>query len=327
MPTSPANLIDLDYRAVPPRRVPGPIVDIHSHVYATGQQRYFREAADLYGITKIVSMTPLEDVPAVREAWGERIEFIAIPRWKDMSDEGDFLRRWQEDLAAFRDHGARLCKLWMAPRMRKDHGLTAEHPVLRPVIDTALDLGFDFMIHAGDPTAWFSRADKYADAGVYGTKRDQYDQVHWLADYIAPRTLIGAHMGGTVEDLDFLQSLLDQHGNYSVDSSATKWIVREVARQPRAVHAFIVRNADRVLFGSDLVVHDRFDNFDHYASRYWCHQMMWESDYDGRSPIEDPDGADPPRLAGVQLPDEVLVKLYHENASRLGYACSQCADS
>ena len=118
--------------------------------------------------------------------------------------------------------------------------------------------------------------------------------------------------------------------------SATKWMVRAVAEQSAAaVRDFFVAFQDRLIFGSDLVVGDKFD-WDHYASRYWALQMTWESEYRGESPIEDPDGGqgfDPrtgtfdvssadgrPRLCGVDLPAEVLVKLYRRNAEALAAA-------
>ncbi|MBN1844630.1 MAG: hypothetical protein JW810_03030, partial [Sedimentisphaerales bacterium] len=45
---------------------------------------------------------------------------------------------------------------------------------------------------------------------------------------------------------------------------------------------------------------------------------MWETDFDGTSMIRDPDGpAEGVRLRGLQLPDEVLDKLYRQNARRL----------
>jgi hypothetical protein len=113
-----------------------------------------------------------------------------------------------------------------------------------------------------------------------------------------------------------LQSLLDRHANLLLDSSATKWIVREVARTPERVRAFIIRNSERILFGSDVVVDDKLD-FEHYASRYWCQRTMWETPDRGESPIEDPDAENPPRLAGLDLPVDVLARLYHENAERI----------
>jgi predicted TIM-barrel fold metal-dependent hydrolase len=203
--------------------------------------------------------------------------------------------------------------------MRQRHGLTVDHAFIRPVVDAAVELGYHFMIHAGDPSVWWQPGGKYADTGVFGTKHDQYAQVEWLLDHVAPRIVIGAHMGGAVEELDFLQGLLDRHPNYRIDTSATKWIVREVARQPEAVRDFVIRNADRVLFGSDLVASEGYQTFDHYASRYWAHQMMWETSHRGESPIADPDAPDPPRLAGVDLPANVLKMIYSINARSSGF--------
>ena len=95
-------------------------------------------------------------------------------------------------------------------------------------------------------------------------------------------------------------------------------MVREVSRRPEAARDFALRNARRMLFGSDLVVNAKFTTFDHYASRYWAQQHLWESDYRGESPIADPDAEGAPQLAGLNLPEGVLADLYRGNAERLG---------
>ncbi len=309
---SPDNRLGLDYRAAPPRRHAGPILDVHTHVRDVELSRPYFEACDTYGITRTVSMSPLSDVDGLRAAYPGRLEFIAIPRWREFASTGEFQRQWIDDLSAFRARGARLCKFWMAPPMRHKHGLTLDSPFIREVAAEARALGYQFMVHVGDPSVWWPG--RYGAAG-FGTKADQYPPLErFLADN-ADRLVIGAHMGGCVEELDRLQALLDRHANFVVDSSATKWIVREVARQPDAVRAFLLRNSERVLFGSDVVVNEK-GGFEHYASRYWAHQMLWETGYRGESPIEDPDAA-PPMLAGVELPAEVLERMYWGNAARL----------
>jgi predicted TIM-barrel fold metal-dependent hydrolase len=290
---------------------------VHTHVRVKETTGQFFEAARQYGVDRIVTMSPLEEVDPLRERYPDALRFIAVPRFREFDVSDAYRAQWLRDLAAFRERGAGVMKFWMAPPMRGKHGLTLEHAFLQPVIKEALDLGYDFMTHIADPSAWFEREDKYADGQKYGTKRDQYPQLEWLLDHVAPRFVIGAHMGGTVEDLDFLQGLLDRHDNYYIDSSATKWIVRGIAGQPERAREFFIHNADRILFGTDLVVDDKFD-FDHYASRFWVHQIMWETDYRGESPIVDPDAGDRPMLAGLNLPDDVLRRMYWENAERLG---------
>lgn len=320
-PRSPENRLGLDYRDVPPPRVAGPIIDVHTHVHAGAQADLFFEAARLYGVSRVLSMSPIGDCRVLHERFGERIGFIAIPNWKQMSDNDEFRRGWIADLRTFRDeHGARICKFWMAPPMRERHGWTMPHEFLRPVVDAALELGYHFMIHCGDPSVWFAAGQRYADAAKFGTKRDQYPQLEWLCEYVAPRFVISAHMGGTVEDPSLLQELFDRHANLRLDCSATKWIVREVARRPAEVKRLIERNPTRILFGSDIVASEKFTTFDHFASRYWAQRMMWESGYRGESPIDDPDAENPPRLAGLELPTDVLSRLYRENIEELGLA-------
>ncbi len=315
---NPANRLGIDYRAVPPRVATGRIIDVHTHVHRSPSVACFFAAAAAYRIEHIVSMTPLDEVDALRAVYGERLEFIAIPRWRSMAKTDEFRRQWIADLAVFRSKGARRMKFWMAPPMRGDHGLTLRDPFFGPVIGAALELGYEFMIHVGDPSVWFRPGGRYADAARYGTKHEQYDQLEYLLETVAPRSVIAAHLGGNIEEPDFLQALLDRHPHLYLDSSATKWVVREIAWQPERVRAFMIRNADRILFGSDLVVDPKFD-FTHYASRYWVHQQLWETDYRGESPIEDPDAPQPPPLVGLALPPDVLHKLYHENAERLGH--------
>jgi hypothetical protein len=313
---SPANRIGVDYRSVPARKLDGPIVDFHCHVRNAASARLFFTAGSLYGVTKVLSMSPLENVDALRDEFAGRIDFIAVPNWKSMAATAEFRDEWMRDLASFRQRGARLCKFWMAPPMRGRYGLTLEHDFLQPVIARAQELGFEFMVHIGDPSVWWRAGGKYADTAKFGTKRDQYAQLEYFLRLVAPRHVVGAHLGGSIEDVPFLQELLDRYPNYWLDTSATKWIVREVARQPAAVREFIIHYHDRILFGSDLVTEEKHD-FEHYASRYWCHQMMWETGYRGESPIEDPDAPNPPQLAGVDLPPAVLRNLYFANAERL----------
>jgi predicted TIM-barrel fold metal-dependent hydrolase len=315
---SPANRLGLDYRRVMPREVQAPILDVHAHVHNVPSVAAFFEAADAYGVTKIVSMTPIDEVDALQAAYPGRLEFIAIPRWRSLTNSTDFQQQWLGDLEAFREKGARRMKFWVAPPMRGEYGLRLQDAFFSPLIRKGLELGFDFMIHVGDPSEWFGNGGKYADAKKFGTKNEQYTQLEFLLESVAPHNVIAAHMGGYCEEPAFLQRLLDRYPNLFLDSSATKWVVRAVSRQPEAVREFMIRNQDRVLFGSDLVVAANYD-FDHYASRYWAHQTMWETDYRGESPIEDPDADDPPGLAGLALPAAVLRKLYRENAARLGY--------
>ncbi len=333
VPVVPHNRMGVDYRAVPARKVivPGGIIDAHTHTGDPAQTATFVDAASAYGISEIWTMCGLEHAAAVKERWPGKFHFIAVPAWKNAAATEEYITDWLRRLDAFWELGARLIKFHQAPGTKKRWGMAAAHPMIQRVAKHAHALGYHLMTHIGDPKAWFYGKGPYAD-GVMGTFAEQFELALPLVELFGDRVHLGAHMGGSLEDLDGLARRLEKFPNYVIDTSATKWIVRAVAEQSvEAVRDFIVGYQDRIVFGSDLVVGDKYD-WDHYASRYWVHQKLWETDFRGESPITDPDagkGFDPKsgtfdaakadgtvRLAGVDLPVEVLMKLYRLNAEK-----------
>ena len=345
-PTSDANTLGLDYRAEAarlPYRGRGPILDVHTHVFDVRAAHVFFEVADTYGIGKVWSMSPFDNTADITAEYGDRIEFIAVPDYAMAKDNPDaYTTGWLRRLEQFRERGSRIAKFWAAPRGREFHSdaLLLDSPIRKQGIKLAYDLGYRiWMTHVGDPDTWF--ATKYADANVYGTKRDQYRPLEALLETYRDVTIIGAHMGGLPEDLDYLQGMLDRHPNYLVDCSATKWMVRELSKHPGRFREFCERNTGRVLFGSDIVATTDTKNadlderaktvqrdkmFDLFASRYWALRTMLETSYDGPSPIVDPDlhMVDPSLpekstawLRGAQLGHDTLQSLYHDANERL----------
>src|SRR5207237_433949 len=176
------------------------------------------------------------------------------------------------------------------------------------------------MVHVADPDAWFRRA--YADVAKYGTKESQYPAFERMLAEFSDLLWIGAHMGGDPEHPNHLEALLERYPNLYFDTSATKWQVREVSAHAAAIRELVCRRPERFLFGSDLVTRHPLPR-EHYVSRYWCQRTLWESTWEGRSPIADPDyphgEAEPatPMLHGLGLPEGVLEQVYHQNACRL----------
>lgn len=88
------------------------------------------------------------------------------------------------------------------------------------------------------------------------------------------------------------------------------------------MRALVCKYPNRFLFGTDLVTRHGLER-EHYVSRYWCQRTLWESSWEGPSPIQDPDftpsEAEPntPTLRGVALPEDVIHKLYLTNAQKL----------
>lgn len=331
-PLSDANRLGLDYRAeAASLRHPGPITDIHTHIGTPEAARAFLDVADRFNIRKVWSMTSLEQIDAIRNVMGDRIEFIAVPNYADKDEPDTFTTQWLHRIERFRQRGCRMVKFWAAPRGRDiaDHALRLDSPIRWEGMKLAHDLGYRvFMTHVADPDTWF--ATHYSDANRYGTKREHYEPLERALETYRDVTWIGAHMGGSPEDLDFLQGLLDRHPNYVVDTSATKWMVRELSKHPHRFRAFCERNRGRVLFGSDIVATTENasgdEGFDLFASRYWALRTLIETDYVGPSPIVDPDLplVDPSlpekstaTLRGAAIQGDTLDSIYHHAADNL----------
>ncbi len=323
---SEANRLGLDYRFEAGKfEYTGPIYDVHTHLNSVKSTRFYLDVADRFGISKVWSMTPIDQIDLFREAFGTRIEFIGAPHHVSMEDESTCTRELAAAIEAFAAKGVRICKFWAAPRGLDRSPLMALDS--KPRIEgmkLARSLGMIFMCHVGDPDTWF--ATRYRNRTIYGSKQSHFDRLRCVLDEFGDVPWIGAHMGGWPERLDIIQNLLDEYPNYYVDTSATKWMVRELSGHGSAFADFCRRNRGRILFGTDLVVHDENMTFDHHASRFWALRTLFESDYDGPSPIVDPDlsAVDPSlpehataRLRGMNLDHEDLQILYARAAAQL----------
>lgn len=319
-----ANRLGLDYRyeaSMLPFKAP--IIDAHIHLWGLQAARDYFRVADWFGVTQAWSQTPLKDVPAIKAQFGDRVHFVAVPDYAQKDDPATFTTRWFDDIEKFIELGARMIKFWSAPRGRDIHpSLPLDSPERQQAMKIAVDGGLMFMVHCADPDTWF--ASHYKDHRRYSTKADHHLVLERMLDKYCDVKWLAAHMAGHPEDLDHLQQLLDRHPNLYIDTSATKWMIRELSKHGKLLTDFIRHNTGRILWGTDIVAspgHFKAAGDDQYASRFWAMRTLFETDYDGPSPIVDPDLSllDPnlPRqstatLRGIKLDPTTLQALYHD---------------
>jgi predicted TIM-barrel fold metal-dependent hydrolase len=303
------------HRPMPRPKVRGKVIDFHCHLLAARHAPVWFEAADHYGIDAFVTMTPLEEALKLQRDWGERVRFIVVPKWQEMTTSSAWLDDWMRRLESFYTLGSRIVKFHMAPSSIQRRGISLDSPELEPFFRAIAARKMAVMTHVGDPDTWYGS--KYLDREKYGTREDHYAMWRRVMARYPHLPWAGAHLGGNPENLGRLQELLDEFENLSLDCSATRWMVREISARRDEAREFFIRNADRILWGSDQVSGDD-RGFDFLASRWWAQRKLMETAYIGRSPIFDPDLAEDsqPTLRGLALPDEVLQKIYHDNAAR-----------
>ncbi|QVL33107.1 amidohydrolase family protein [Telmatocola sphagniphila] len=313
-----------------------PLIDIHSHVTMTApsdgstgaaggsgregsteQAEVMLSEAREFGIARTVTMCPVQDIAPLREKFGDALVFNGMINKKKIDDSDD---EAYKSLDAFLAEGIKILKLWSAPRGR-ERGLVVNAPWRIESIKRAIAAGVQVvMVHVGDPDNWWNTV--YKETAKFGTKADQYLPFREMLERFPEVTWIGAHMGGNPEHPDELQRLLEDYPHLCLDTSATKWQVREISRHPEAIRNLITKFPDRFMFGSDLVTRYGLHK-EHYTSRYWCQRTLFESHWSGTSPIADGDyvaaAGEPalPALRGIELPEEVLLKVYRLNALRI----------
>jgi len=194
--------------------------------------------------------------------------------------------------------------------------LRVDDPELDPVWESAARLGVPVFIHTAEPQEFFQPLDleneRWLELALFDDRRN-YDNGGPTFEALMeerdnlfrrhPNTLfIAAHFGWHANDLPRAARLLDEFPNVMVEVGA---VLYDLGRQPRATRDFFIRYQDRILFGKDSYQPSEYPYFwrvfetaDEYFDYYRGYHAFW-------------------KLYGADLPDEVLRKLYFENALRI----------
>lgn len=303
-----------------------PAIDYHNHLDSMSPEDVLA-VMDKCGvehavnITMQVGQTALDIMDRYRRSAHGRFSSIGWMDWSGI-ERSDFVQITLDRLHRLVEHGACGIKFW------KDFGLTlrgGDGELLRiddecfaPIFDECGRLGLTVMFHTTDPSAFFEPIDPtnerfeelsaHPDWGFSSSqvsKRALLEQRNRVIARHPQTTFVGAHCAESSEDLAYLAAQLDVLPNLLVDISAR---VSELGRQPYSARAFFLKYADRILFGTDLLPEvemyrlyyrfletaDEYFEYPSHASR----QGRWN-------------------IYGIFLPDDVLRKVYRENALRL----------
>ncbi|MCA9134306.1 MAG: amidohydrolase [Planctomycetales bacterium] len=198
--------------------------------------------------------------------------------------------------------------------------LAIDDPRFDPIWEACGRLGLPVIMHTADPTAFFEPITPHNERYEELTRHPDW---HFPADRFPSRaalhaarnrlfarhpqtTFIAAHLGNDGEDLAETARMLDTFPNVVVEIASR---IAELGRQPYTARDFMVRYQDRILLGTD-------GPWPEQRYRYYWRFLETRDEYFPYSekPIP-PQGLW--RIYGVHLPDAVLKKIYHGNASRL----------
>jgi predicted TIM-barrel fold metal-dependent hydrolase len=247
------------------------------------------------------------------------------PTWADRAITG-----LATDFAA----GAVACKVWKNVGMeaRKPDGsfLMVDDPIFDPVFEYLAGVGKTLLMHIAEPLACWQPLTPDSPHYNYYSRNPQwhmFNRPEFLshATLIAARDrvaakyprlpIVGAHLGSLEYDVDEVAARLDRYPNFAVDMSAR---LADLAVQPSSkVRKFFEQYADRILFGTDVVMRQRPSTLDE-AARSAAIQQLDESyalhfAYFDQSAELTVRGFN---TTGLALPAAIQDLFYHDNALR-----------
>ena len=328
------------------RRPKYPVIDSHNHLgspfggeWATRPQRELIDALDACGVETIVDLDGGQgdalnaEIDRWQVPYPGRVAVFAGLDYDSWATDAAF---GDTEAARLRDsatRGARGLKVWklLGLRARDPDGrlVAVDDPRLDALWAAAGELDLPVVIHIADPIAFFepldatnerweelhenpdwhfwpTRAAGDADSAGFPPFDELLAAFGRLLARHPKATFVGAHVGCASEDLGLVGRMLDANPNFNVDIAAR---IGELGRQPYTSREFFVRYADRILFGVDMG-----PDPDLYAIHYRFLETFDESFDYGTDPVP---GQGRWQIHGIGLPDEVLRKVYRDNARRV----------
>lgn len=301
------------------------VIDYHSHLDAFEPEEVL-PIMDACGIERIVNITMRPGLGGLEMVdkfapFSDRFSVMGWMGWTGI-EKPDFVQRSVDTLERLVERRVCGIKFW------KDLGLNIldtsgkilriDDERLAPLFEKAGELGIAVMFHTADPDAFFLPIDRYNEryeelaahpdwgfAGSQYSKDELLEQRNQVFARHPKTTFVAAHVAECGGDLQKVTDMLEKYPNVSVDMSAR---VAELGRQPFAARRFFLKFQDRIVFGTDL-----FPEIDMYRLHYRFFET--EDEY-----FDYPSHASRQgrwKVYGINLPKDVLRKIYRENALRL----------
>jgi predicted TIM-barrel fold metal-dependent hydrolase len=324
-----------DYRPVSIFRVPVsdvqrakfPVIDVHTHDYARTPEELdvWVKKMDTLGIHKTIVLSgrtgqAFDEIVKRYSRYPDRFDVWCGFDFSDFEKPG-WIDRAIRELERCKKMGAKGVgeisdkgRGVAVSRTGSGDAMHIDDPRIRPLLKKCAELGMPVNVHVADPIWAYLPIDSLND-GLMSASRWRIDMSRpGMLDHAQllttlenavknnpETTFIACHLANCDFDLSILGNLFDKYPNLYADISARYY---QTASIPRRVKAFYTKYSDRLLYGTDMSTDIRMYRFtfrvlqtadEHFYFRFTYHWPMY----------------------GLDLSDEVLKKIYNENAKRL----------
>lgn len=316
-----------------------PAIDAHNHLgrWLTPDHQWV--APRVEPVLQVLDACNIRSIVNLDGMWGDELEanldrydraypgrFVTFAQcdWR-LAREPDFGARLARQLEDSVRRGARGLKVWKTLGLHyRDAGgrlIAIDDPRLADLWEMAGALRVPVLIHIADPVAFFEpltganerweELREHPSWHFHGPRFPPFAQlIEQFERLIARHTrtiFIGAHVGCYAENLGWVGRMLGTYPHFFVDISAR---LAELGRQPYSARRLFEQFSDRILFGLDSFppsqeAYAPYFRFLETADEYFPYSR-WDVGRQGRW-----------NIYGIDLPDDILSRVYHDNAARL----------
>ena len=319
------------------------ILKIDSHIHIDSDDGVFEDQAAEDNFILITLNVDLSDSAGIREQFRYAMESVQkhpgriyfgptflfdTAGWGTEEWSRKIISQLDSDISA----GAITVKIWknigMTVRDRSGKFIMVDDPGLDPVISFIKSKNIPVTGHLGEPRNCWLPLDEMTVSSdrSYFKEHPQYhmflhpeypsydDQIRARDNFLERNpdlTFIGCHLGSLEWNVDSLALRLDRYPKMAVDISArTCHLQYQSAKDRDRVRDFCIKYQDRLLYGTDVTYYGNDpDGFRTRMHNDWMDDWKYfATDFEMTSPLFDG------TFKGLQLPKEVIDKLYRENA-------------
>ena len=310
-----------------------PVIDVHNHI---NDAEGIDEHVPPQKVIEVMDATNIRTIVILTGGWGDELQHVIDEMvkpypgrftvftqidWSKINDPNfsqemvrqvdDAVRRGARGLKVLKDFGLQV-------RDKSGKLVAVDDPRLDPVWEECGRLGIPVAIHVTDPEAFFHPIDatneryeelsEHPDWSFYDHGFPSKESILAARDRMFakhPHTIfVSLHVANWPENLDYVSALLDRLPNVMTEFGARE---AELGRQPRRAREFFLKYQDRIMFGTDSP-----PDVDTYQNHFrWLETGDEYFDYAGYP------GQGRWEIYGMELPPEVLEKVYHLNAERI----------
>jgi len=322
-------------------------IDLHTHFYHS--REYHVPMLEKWNMRAMIVNVFSGDDPS-QESWEASLDHHSqhpdpylLTTSFDASNIGEpnFSENVIKELKTDIADGAEMVKVWknvgMVYQDEDGEYVQVDDPRLKPIWEFLSERDIPVLAHIGEPRAAWRPLDEESPHYTYYSNHPQY---HFYPDPEIPTweeimkhrdnwieqnpelTIIGAHLGSMAYDVDEVAQRLDQHSNFYVEPAER---FGDLAIQDsRKVRDFFLTYQDRIMYGTDLRSTEPASELTSDSLRVeerltrLRYQLHWDylSTSDSLQFKRTFTSFETP-TKGLDLPRDVLEKVYYENAAEL----------